>query len=133
MDRRRALSPSEVNALLPELDRIFERIDALRREIGARANELERLGASAPGAPAPDADITERRRLIALRVTEFQSQIDEIGRLGGIVADVDRGQVDFPSVIDGREVLLCWHRGEPSVTHYYTPGDDLHRQRLPAG
>ena len=33
--------------------------------------------------------------------------------------DVDRGLVDFPSVHEGRAILLCWLEGEPTVGWYH--------------
>jgi hypothetical protein len=29
------------------------------------------------------------------------------------------GLVDFPSIIDGKEVLLCWRSDEESVKYYH--------------
>ena len=36
-----------------------------------------------------------------------------------MVRDLERGLVDFPSVIDGREVYLCWLLDEPAVGHWH--------------
>ena len=36
-----------------------------------------------------------------------------------VVRDIDSGLVDFPAVIDGREVYLCWRLGEESVDHWH--------------
>ncbi len=33
-------------------------------------------------------------------------------RAGRSVADVEEGRLEFPYVLDGREVLLCWTLGE---------------------
>ncbi len=37
------------------------------------------------------------------------------------IKDVEQGLVDFPAVIDGRDVLLCWKDGEPKVAFWHTP------------
>lgn len=39
------------------------------------------------------------------------------------IKDVRRGLVDFPAVIEDREVLLCWLDGEPEVAWWHTPDD----------
>jgi hypothetical protein len=41
-----------------------------------------------------------------------------------IVKDLDAGLVDFPSVRDGEDVLLCWQLGEDVVAfwHRYEDG-----------
>ena len=35
------------------------------------------------------------------------------------VAAVDRGLVDFPAVIAGREVFLCWEEGEDDIEFWH--------------
>ncbi len=45
--------------------------------------------------------------------------IDSIHRKGEELKDIDLGLVDFPAVINGEEVLLCWKRGEETITHYH--------------
>jgi hypothetical protein len=34
---------------------------------------------------------------------------------GIVVRDIDRGLIDFPAIIDDREVYLCWELGEDEV------------------
>jgi hypothetical protein len=44
---------------------------------------------------------------------------EQLERLDIVVRDLERGLVDFPAVIDGREVYLCWLLDEPQVTHWH--------------
>ena len=44
-----------------------------------------------------------------LRFTEVLSELEA---LGVQIKDFDRGLVDFPSLRDGRVILLCWQLGE---------------------
>jgi hypothetical protein len=37
------------------------------------------------------------------------------------IKDVEQGLIDFPAVIDGRDVLLCWKDPEPEVAFWHTP------------
>jgi hypothetical protein len=34
---------------------------------------------------------------------------------GIVVRDIDRGLIDFPAIIDDREIYLCWELGEDEV------------------
>jgi hypothetical protein len=36
-----------------------------------------------------------------------------------VLRDIDRGLVDFPSVIDGSEVYLCWELDEDDVAYWH--------------
>ncbi len=33
--------------------------------------------------------------------------------------DPERGLVDFPAQLDGREVFLCWEKSEADITHWH--------------
>ena len=57
----------------------------------------------------------EREKSI-LRVKDSIAEIDSIGVQ---VKDLDIGLLDFPCVVDGRTVLLCWRLGEKSITHWH--------------
>ena len=49
----------------------------------------------------------------------LQKGIELIQQLGGEVKDFRQGLVDFRSMKDGREVLLCWVRGEQKVVFWH--------------
>ena len=39
--------------------------------------------------------------------------------LGIVVRDIDRGLIDFPAIVDGREVYLCWQLGEDEIAFWH--------------
>ncbi|MDQ1456248.1 MAG: hypothetical protein QOH28_1868 [Actinomycetota bacterium] len=39
--------------------------------------------------------------------------------LGVVLKDLDLGLLDFPSVREGEDVLLCWQVGEEAVTSWH--------------
>ncbi len=45
-------------------------------------------------------------------LVKFSSQMNELDALGVQIKDYSRGLIDFPSLRDGRVVLLCWQLGE---------------------
>jgi hypothetical protein len=57
----------------------------------------------------------EREKAVQ-RVKDSMAEIDAIGVQ---VKDLDIGLLDFPCVVDGRTVLLCWRLGEKSITHWH--------------
>jgi len=65
---------------------------------------------------------------------EILHLMEELESLGCTYKDWDFevGLVDFPALIDGEEVLLCWRSDEPAVRYYHTPeGGFSARERIP--
>jgi len=44
---------------------------------------------------------------------------DHLEELDIVVRDLERGIIDFPSLLGGEEIYLCWLVGEPSVGHWH--------------
>ena len=36
-----------------------------------------------------------------------------------MIKDVDRGLIDFPAFVSGKEVFLCWEKGEEDVEYWH--------------
>ncbi|NLX21545.1 MAG: DUF2203 domain-containing protein [Phycisphaerae bacterium] len=44
---------------------------------------------------------------------------EELDEIGCELKDYEVGLVDFPSLRDGREILLCWKLGEEHIAHWH--------------
>jgi hypothetical protein len=53
-------------------------------------------------------------------VQEAKDTLAEIDSIGVQVKDLEEGLLDFPSVMDGKPMLLCWKLGEPAIAHWHT-------------
>jgi hypothetical protein len=118
--KRRYFTVEEANKALPLVrmivsdivrqDRIVEdlqeRLSTLTRERRRPSNDLyaEELAQSQAELEAEEAKLT--------------TYLDELKRLGVEFKGAD-GLVDFYSMIDGREVFLCWRLGEPEVSFWH--------------
>lgn len=125
----RLFTVAEARALLPVLRPILiglrddkRQSTELRRRLGELSSLSRRNGAAA------EAEEVERR--IALQYQKIARQLEELSALGVFVKDLDHGLVDFPSLRDGRPVLLCWHLAEPDVAFWH-PIDEGFRGRQP--
>jgi hypothetical protein len=116
----------EANAAIPELDGIVGLLGEQRAElIRLRDEVLERGGG--PGAPAPvstpgatgEASTSNDLRLIRLRmqglIDQMAAGVARIDTLGLTLRDIERGLVDFPALVSGRQVWLCWRYGETEI------------------
>jgi hypothetical protein len=53
-------------------------------------------------------------------VQRIKDVVAEIDATGVQVKDIDMGLLDFPCVVDGRTILLCWKFGEEKITHWHS-------------
>jgi hypothetical protein len=98
----------EANALLPSVREILTRIQRSRRRLATFRSQarLASEGAEQGGGGM------EGGSHYAIVLTDFTKEMSELEDLGVQLKDFDRGLVDFPSLRDGRVVLLCWQLGE---------------------
>jgi hypothetical protein len=110
------------NDRLPELGGMLE---ALR----AQRDELRGLKA-AYDATEPDADDRHRLRLrIQGLVDQMQATVARIDGWGVALRDIDTGLVDFPALVSGRQVWLCWRLGEVDVGWWHGLEDGVAGRR----
>ena len=85
-------------------------------DILSKGRELRAL-AEREGAP----ETVERTDAQGTLEAELHELLAELESLGCSYRDwgFELGLVDFPSVIEGRPVLLCWRSDEPRVAHYH--------------
>ena len=74
-------------------------------------------------------EVAELRQELEGAHRDLRGLLAEFGELGVQVKDVDRGLLDFPSVVDGQEALLCWQVGEPRIEFWHTPEDGFAGRR----
>ncbi len=98
----------EANALLPSVRQILQRIRRSRRSLAKYRHEAK---LAAEGAELGGGGM-ESGLQYAVILTNFAEEMSELEAMGVQLKDFDRGLVDFPSLRDGRVVLLCWQLGE---------------------
>jgi hypothetical protein len=108
----------QANATLPLVRRIVEDVVREHRRRGEKLVELD-LRTSAMRDDVPDQGLVLLEREIAAIGRELESFERELRSLGVQLKDPRIGLVDFPSNLEGRRVLLCWHLGEPSVRFWH--------------
>lgn len=101
-------SIEEANALLPTVQGILLRIRRAYRGLVSYQEEARR---AAEGAERGGGGMVDGPYYVSL-VIDLLSSAGELETLGVQLKDQERGLIDFPSLRDGRVVLLCWHLGE---------------------
>jgi hypothetical protein len=117
---------SEAQTLLPVLESLLRRAQAA----ALRANQLEREMQELSqriflaGGMHVNISVAARRRAEREKATqEAKDTLAEIDAIGVRVQDFEAGLLDFPCVVEGRMVLLCWRLGEPVIAHWHSEED----------
>jgi hypothetical protein len=103
----------EATALLPQVRTWLERLAHLRQELERSDKRLSSL--MSPGNDLGGDLVNRWIRTLA----EMQGLLGEFQQREIQVKDVDRGLIDFPAIIGGREVFLCWELGEERVEFWH--------------
>src|SRR5437016_6016223 len=91
----------EARALLPQIRQWLERLVHLRAELDKAEKRLTAL--STPGRDLGGSAVNHWVRTLA----DLQEVLLQFYRREIQVKDLDRGLLDFPAIIGGKEVFLC--------------------------
>ena len=111
----KVFSVEEANALLPTVRRIVESIQRAHRRL---LKYREAAQYAAEGAEHGGGGMPGSAKYIRI-LTELASRTGELEALGVQLKDYERGLIDFPSLRDGRVILLCWHLGEGDEVEWW--------------
>ena len=101
----------EANRALGYVSRIVDDVVAAYEQVVALRRQLE--------AADEDTDTGDQEREYDTQMDRLSDLVDELQNAGVELKDFEKGLVDFPAVFEGREVLLCWHKGETQVDHWH--------------
>lgn len=103
----------EARELLPRIREWLERLAHLRADLTKYDRQLE-------AKVAPGCDLGGRLVNAWVRkLTELKEVLWEFYRREIQIKDLDRGLIDFPSILSGREVFLCWEQGEDDIEFWH--------------
>lgn len=133
------------NDRIPEVRELLLRLRSQREELvrlrdryveltgtssgGGEAGPRERAGTGhdagadrAGGSGAAVSDLHDAR-LVRLRikgiVDQMGASVARIDRWGITLRDIQAGLIDFPALVNGRQVWLCWQLGEEDVAWWH--------------
>jgi hypothetical protein len=103
----------EARALLPQVRQWLKRVHDLRDRFGKQDSRMASLLAAGNEIGGEVANnwvklLCEIKRVLA----EFKSRDIQI-------KDIDRGLIDFPAIIGGKEVFLCWEQDEDDIEFWH--------------
>lgn len=129
----------EANATLPEVERILAALRDQREELIALR---DRVVAAAPSdGETPTTGAAEQIRLLRLGmqglIDQMQAGVARLVEMDVTLRDISTGLIDFPALVSGRPIWLCWRLGETDVAHWHAHDEGYDTRRplseLPSG
>ncbi len=114
----------EANRTLPLVRAIVSDITNLSREVIERRQRLSQLiaGRNLDRTDLYAGELAEIEKDLERDTRRLQEYIGELRQLGVEPKGPD-GLVDFPAMMEGRVVYLCWKLGEPEVLFWHEVED----------
>ncbi len=103
----------QARALLPSVREWLLKLNELREESLKHERRLQ--GLMSPGSDLGGRLVNDYIRSQVAQnavITEFISR--QI-----LIKDLDRGLIDFPAILGGKEVFLCWEKGEEDIEFWH--------------
>jgi hypothetical protein len=100
-------TPSEAKKTLPLVRKIVADILDTSREMRLVADEI-----------GGDVEKDPRIQKLADDIEKFMQELEEIGCYFKDW-NFSIGLIDFPAIIDGKEVFLCWRSDEEDILYYH--------------
>lgn len=117
---------SEAQTLLPVLESLLRKAQTAGRRAAELEVELDQLRQRIFLLGGVHIDVSTTARRHAERDKSLQDTKDALGEIDSIgvqVKDLDKGLLDFPCLLDGQTVLLCWKLGEKEIGYWHSIED----------
>jgi hypothetical protein len=131
------------NARLPELRETLLSLRALKSEVATLSDRIVELNApqavpggaaSTPAGPAraeADAETLRLRMRMQGLVDQMIATVAQIDSWNIQLREIETGLVDFPALVSGRPVWLCWRLGEDEIAWWHEVSTGFEgRQRM---
>lgn len=118
----RLFTVHEANDVLPTLRAVMEQVFQTLQTLRQKSENLIREERLTPESP----DLMDRLQqddAIARLIQEVRGLVEEIHSYGCVCKGIEQGLVDFPCLLGGEIVFLCWRYGEESVSYWHRVED----------
>jgi hypothetical protein len=122
----RNFSFQEAETLLPILESLLRTaIDGkkLMEAVDAEFQEVAHRVFLNGGTYLNIVELARRKAEREKAIQRVKDALAEIDATGVQVKDLDIGLLDFPCLVEGRTVLLCWKLGEKGITHWHSTSE----------
>ena len=118
---KKIFTVEQANATLPLVRAIVTDLAKLSKDVMERRQRLSHIATDrtfSSGDPYDD-ELAEIERDLEADTAKLQEYVRELQDLGVEPKGAIDGLADFPCVMDGRLVFLCWKIGEREILHWH--------------
>jgi len=103
----------EARALLPQIRQWLKRLAESRERLDRHDRRLASLlsGGRDVGGDTVNQWVTA--------VADIKESLNEFQKREIHIKDLERGLIDFPAILGGKEVFLCWEQDEPDIEFWH--------------
>jgi hypothetical protein len=117
---KRTFTVEQANAMLPLVRAITSDLADLSREVIERRERLSRISGGKQRERDPySEEVAQIEEELEKDRHRLQGYVEELRELGVEPKNGPDGLIDFPAMLDGRLVYLCWKLGEAEVLHWH--------------
>ncbi len=103
----------EARDMLPAIRVWLERLFAIQQSLAIFEPELVAMLKAGCDLGGNKVNSCVRMRM------EFTDVIEKFEEAEIQVKDLQQGLIDFPAIVDDKEVFLCWHKGEDDIEFWH--------------
>ena len=104
------------NARLEELRPLLAALRDARDEVAAGQLRLAKMHDASEA--DPEALLREQEGM-TITVKRMEQAVRQIDAWGVTLRDIGTGLVDFPALVNGRPIWLCWKLGEDDIAYWH--------------
>lgn len=118
---QKIFTPAEANAALPLVRAITTDLVQLSQDVIERRQRLAVLLAARGDGPVDvyTEELQQMQEELERDAAQLEAYVEELRELGVEPKSGPAGLIDFPCLLDGRLVYLCWQYGEPAVRFWH--------------
>ena len=114
----------EANQLIPEVQRIFRKLQGIQEQIKKMEEEraieeLSWLREDGTVSPRAKTQIGRLEKSLESKIKEFEQELEGLNKLGGQLKSLEEGLVDFFAEREGQLICLCWKDGEDRIRFWH--------------
>ncbi len=118
---QKLFTPQEANAALPLVRAITTDLVQLSQDVIQRRQRLALLLTSRGDGPSDlyGEELEQMQADLEQDASQLEQYVEELRELGVEPKSGPAGLIDFPCLLHGRVVFLCWQLGEPAVKYWH--------------